>query len=217
MCPYLFLIYNNCGFRRIWDSGRLLKQVTCFSGSTILGTYQTSSDGQIIRAVGLASTLICGPEQIAFAIMSGIIYNTTMSYSIVVDTNVFISALRSKRGASYKLFMLMGKGLFDINVSVPLVLEYEASAKKLITQTRLTSENIDDIIDYICSVAKHREIFYLWRPFLKDAKDDMVLELAVESKSNFIITYNTRDFEGSKQFSIPVLTSKEFLEKIGGI
>lgn len=140
-----------------------------------------------------------------------------MSYDIVIDTNVFVSALRSKNGASYKLFMLIGRGLFDINISVPLVLEYEASAKKLITQTSLTAEDIDDIIDYICSVAKHREIFYLWRPFLKDSKDDMVLELAVESQSNFIITYNTSDFKGSKQFGIPVLTSKEFLEKIGGI
>lgn len=31
------------------------------------------------------------------------------------------------------------------------------------------------------------------------------------------ITYNTSDFKGSKQFGIPVLTSKEFLEKIEGI
>lgn len=113
--------------------------------------------------------------------------------------------------------MLIGKGLFDINVSVPLILEYEASAKKVIPQTRLNAENIDDILDYICSVAKHRGIFYLWRPFLKDPKDDMVLELAVESNSNLIITYNTCDYEGSGKFGISVLTPKEFFERIGGI
>lgn len=140
-----------------------------------------------------------------------------MLYSIVIDTNVFVSALRSQHGAAYKLFMLIGKGLFDINVSVPLILEYEASAKKVIPQTRLNAENIDDILDYICSVAKHRGIFYLWRPFLKDPKDDMVLELAVESNSNLIITYNTCDYEGSGKFGISVLTPKEFFERIGGI
>jgi len=144
-----------------------------------------------------------------------------MLQSVVIDTNVFVSALRSQHGSSYKLFMLIGGGLFDINVSVPLVLEYEASAKKINTQTRLKAGDIDDILDYICSVAKHRGIFYLWRPFLKDPKDDMVLELAVESNSNFIITYNTTyntcDFEGSEKFGIPVLTPKEFLERIGGI
>lgn len=140
-----------------------------------------------------------------------------MLYGVVIDTNVFVSALRSRNGASYKLFMLIGKGLFDVNVSVPLVLEYEASAKKIIAQTILNTEDIDDILDYICSVAKHREIFYLWRPFLKDSKDDMVLELAVESKCNFIVTYNTRDFVGSKEFGISVLTPKKFLRKIGGV
>jgi len=140
-----------------------------------------------------------------------------MTRDIVIDTNVFISALRSKRGASHRLLMEIGEGLFDINISVPLILEYEGAAKRLIGEIKLTSGDIDDIIDYICSVAKHWKVFYLWRPFLRDPKDDMVLELAVASKSNFIITYNKRDFKGSEDFGIKALTPKEFLKKIGGL
>lgn len=140
-----------------------------------------------------------------------------MDKGIIIDTNVFISALRSKRGTSHRLFMDIGSGLFDINISVPLILEYEGAAKRLISETELTSGDIDDIIDYICSVAKHWKIFYLWRPFLRDPKDDMVLELAVTSKSNFIVTYNKKDFQGSENFGIKILTPKEFLKKIGGI
>ncbi len=140
-----------------------------------------------------------------------------MKHRIVIDTNAFISALRSKKGASYKLVMAIGSGLFDMNISVPLILEYEGAAKRLIGETKLTSGDIDDIIDYICSVARHWKIFYLWRPFLRDPKDDMVLELAVTSKSNFIVTYNKKDFQGSENFGIKVLTPKEFLKKIGGI
>lgn len=136
---------------------------------------------------------------------------------IVIDTNVFISALRSKRGASYKLIMAIGSGLFDMNISVPLILEYEGPAKRLIGETKLTSDDIDDIIDYICSVAGHWKVFYLWRPFLRDPKDDMVLELAVASESDFIISYNKKDFQGSENFGIKVFTPKEFLKKIGGI
>ena len=64
---------------------------------------------------------------------------------------------------------------------------------------------------------KHQEIFYLWRPFLKDPMDDMILELAVVSGSDFIITHNTGDFEGSKRFGVDVLTPREFLGKIGGL
>lgn len=140
-----------------------------------------------------------------------------MNKGIVIDTNVFISALRSKKGVSYRLVMAIGSGLFDMNISVPLILEYEGAAKRLIGETKLTSGDIDDIIDYICSVAKHWKIFYLWRPFLKDPKDDMLLELAVTSTSNFIITYNKKDFQGSENFGIKAVTPKEFLKKIGGI
>lgn len=73
------------------------------------------------------------------------------------------------------------------------------------------------MIDYLCSIGNLWKIFYLWRPFLKDPKDDMILELAVVSRSKYIVTYNCKDFDGSNQFDVGVLTPKEFLIKIGVI
>lgn len=88
----------------------------------------------------------------------------------------------SQRGAAYELFMLTDTGQFENNISIPLILEYGDVAKQLIgSKIRLSKESIDNIIDYICLEARHRDIYYLWRPFLKDAKDDMVLELAVRA------------------------------------
>jgi len=104
------------------------------------------------------------------------------SPQIVIDTNVFVSSLRSQYGASYKLFMFLGTGKYEANISVPLALEYEETAKRLIGEIALTVSEIDDILDYIYSVAKCRKIFYLWRPFLKDPEDDMLLELAVSAE-----------------------------------
>ncbi len=137
--------------------------------------------------------------------------------SVILDTNVIVAALRSRRGASYRLLALIGQGLFDINVSVPLILEYEDAAKRLIGEIALTVEDIDDILDYVCAVANHYTIFFLWRPFLRDNKDDMVLELAVASRCDVIVTYNQRDFVGVKQFGIRVLTPKEFLAELGEV
>jgi predicted nucleic acid-binding protein len=54
-----------------------------------------------------------------------------------------------------------------------------------------------------------------WRPFLPDPKDDFVLELAVESRADFIITFNTRDFAGAERFGIRVLSPREFLAIMG--
>jgi len=139
-------------------------------------------------------------------------------YQIVIDTNIFFAALYSQRGASYKLLSLINSGKFGSNVSVPLILEYEDVAKRNLDKITPTAQDVDDIIDYICEVAKQQKIFYLWRPFLRDPKDDMVLELAVAAGCQYIITFNMRDFQGvEEEFGIGVVKPKEFLQKIGEI
>jgi putative PIN family toxin of toxin-antitoxin system len=134
---------------------------------------------------------------------------------IVIDTNVLISALKSKRGAAYKLLMALPKELFVPNVSVPLFLEYESVAKRPGLLSKLSSKDIDSILDYFLSKSKIRKVFYLWRPYLKDPKDDLVLEVAVESQSEYIITFNVRDFKGSDKFGITVVTPQEFITMRG--
>lgn len=138
-------------------------------------------------------------------------------FKIVIDTNVMVAALKSNRGASYKLLSIMDQGKFQISISVSLIFEYEDVLKRGDIKINLETEDVDNIFDYICRIADTREIFYLWRPFLKDPKDDLILELAVESESDFIITYNKKDFEGIDKFGLQALTPGEFLEKIGEI
>jgi putative PIN family toxin of toxin-antitoxin system len=134
---------------------------------------------------------------------------------IVIDTNVFIAALHSKRGASYRLLTLIDSGKFAVNISVPLILEYEDAAKRLVGRIGPGAEDIDDILDYICKVARPCAVFYLWRPLLNDPKDDMILELAVVGNCSRIVTFNRRDFQGAELFGIRVVTPKEFLQEIG--
>jgi len=100
------------------------------------------------------------------------------------------------------------------NVSVPLVFEFEEAAKRECARGDLTDARIDAILDYLCAKASRREIFYLWRPFLRDPDDDLVLELAVESRCDFIITFNTRNFAGAERFGIRVVTPREFLKEL---
>lgn len=145
----------------------------------------------------------------------GIAYNTIVRLRIVLDTNVLISALRSRKGASFRVLGLVGTGYFQISLSVPLVLEYESAAKRMSKFIGLTHSDIDDVIDYLCYVAKHQDIFYLWRPFLRDPLDDMVLELAVASSSDIIVTHNIRDFTRIEQFGIQAITPQQFLKEIG--
>jgi len=112
--------------------------------------------------------------------------------------------------------MLIGGTEFEIALSVPLVLEYESAAKRMASETGLSSGDVDDILDYLCSVAHLQEIHFLWRPVLKDPGDDHVLELAVEAECDVIITHNTRDFVGCEDFGVKAMTPGEFLREIGG-
>jgi putative PIN family toxin of toxin-antitoxin system len=140
-----------------------------------------------------------------------------MSVSIIIDTCVFISALRSNRGASFKLLSLIDSNKFEFYLSVALVLEYEAVAKRSSQKLGLTNSDIEELIDYLCAVGKPRQVHFLWRPSLKDPSDDFILELAVESECDYIVTHNIRDFTETAKFQVEAITPQKFLKIIGAI
>jgi putative PIN family toxin of toxin-antitoxin system len=132
--------------------------------------------------------------------------------NVVLDTNVLIAALRSKRGSAYNLLILLAEDLYVPNVSVPLFVAYESVAKREgMVPKEMAEEDIEAILYYLLSKSSIRKVFYLWRPILKDPKDDLVLEVAVESLSEYIITFNKKDFIGAEKFGIKAVTPKEFL------
>lgn len=134
--------------------------------------------------------------------------------NIVIDTNVVIAALRSKKGASNKLLSLVGTNKFEIHDSVALILEYEDVLQRQRAELGLSQDEVSIFIDSLCSMAHQYNIYFLWRPFLTDVNDELVLELAVSAKCEYIVTHNVRDFRGSERFRIKPITPKEFLQII---
>jgi len=134
----------------------------------------------------------------------------------IIDTNVLLSGLKSQKGQSYKLLQKLLNDEFEIAISVPLVLEYEAILKKKLDRTIFTDEDIDSVINYLCKIGKQVKIFYLWRPFLKDPFDDHIIEVALSANCKYIITYNKKDFIEVEQFGVKVLTPYDFIERMGG-
>jgi putative PIN family toxin of toxin-antitoxin system len=134
---------------------------------------------------------------------------------VVIDTNVILPGLRSRRGSAFQLLALIGTEQFELHLSVPLVLEYTEVLLRELPNLYLSREEVDDLVNFYCAVGVHHEIFFLWRPFLRDPKDEMILELAVKAGCENIITYNTRDFAGVEQFGLTVLKPSEFLRLIG--
>jgi len=136
-------------------------------------------------------------------------------YQVVIDTNVLVAALLSNRGTSYRLLRLVDDHRWRINLSVPLAFEYEQTLKRVCTGRALSGSDIDNVIQFLCANANLRLIFFLWRPLLPDPKDDFVLELAVEGRADFLISYNTGDFVGAERFGVRVISPRDFLAIIG--
>jgi len=134
--------------------------------------------------------------------------------NIVIDTNVVIAALRSKRGASSKLLSMIGTKKFEIHDSVPLILEYEDVLQRQRGELGLSAEDTSALIDSLCVLAHHHNIYFLWRPLLPDANDELVLELAVSAGCNYVVTHNLADFKGIEKFGIRAVTPGEFLKII---
>jgi putative PIN family toxin of toxin-antitoxin system len=155
---------------------------------------------------------------VGVASLVGIVYNTGMAIpQIVLGTNVLISAQRSRRDASSKLLSLLGTGKFHVHLSVALALEYEDVLMRYRVELGLTQDDIGDLVDAICALAGPHEIYYMWRPYLRDPGDEFVLDLAVAAQCNYIVTFNQRHFAGVERFGIQLITPGEFLKVIGEI
>jgi putative PIN family toxin of toxin-antitoxin system len=136
---------------------------------------------------------------------------------VVVDTNVVLSALRSMEGASYRLLKMVGDPRWQMNVSVALLLQYEAVARREAVPLHATLEEADKFIDYLTAASEHRAIYFAWRPQLTDPNDEFILELAVAAGATHFVTFNRADFQGAKDFGINVVEPREFLRIIGEV
>ncbi len=117
--------------------------------------------------------------------------------SYALDTDVLVAALRSSRGASRQLLLGALDHRFELLLSVPLVLEYEAvlTRPEHLAACGLRGEEVERVLDDLASVAKPVRLAFRWRPRLSDPNDDMVLETAVNGNADAIVTFNQRDFK----------------------
>jgi len=115
----------------------------------------------------------------------------------VLDTDVVVEALRSSRGASRQLLLGALDGGFQLLLSVPLMLEYEAvlNRPEHLAACGLSTAEIGRVLDDLAGIAKPVNLSFRWRPRLSDPNDDMVLETAVNGNADVIVTFNQRDFE----------------------
>jgi putative PIN family toxin of toxin-antitoxin system len=135
---------------------------------------------------------------------------------LVLDTTVLIAGIRSPTGASAEILRRVLRREIVLLASVPLFVEYEAVATRPdhLTAADASLADVGNLLDALASRVEPVEIRFLWRPVLRDADDDMVLEAAVNGRADAIATFNQRDFVVSaERFGIEVLAPADVVRR----
>ena len=149
-------------------------------------------------------------------VVFNVMRHITGDMRLVIDTTTIVAALRSPKGASAEILRLIRRRKIVMLASVGLFVEYEAVLKRTehLDAAGLSNSGVEAILDALAALAEPIDIFFQWRPKLRDADDDMVLEVAVNGNADAIVTFNVRDFSGVvPEFGIPALQPADVLRR----
>ena len=119
-----------------------------------------------------------------------------MTTKIVVDTSVFVSALIGTVGPSRELIRRCLRDEYQPLMGNALFCEYESviNREEILAKCPLTSEEIEVLFQAFLSVSQWVNIYFLWRPNLRDEADNHLIELALAGNASSIVTNNRADF-----------------------
>jgi len=102
---------------------------------------------------------------------------------------------------------------FDFALTIALYTEWQA----VLTRPEhippgVSVDGVLAYLRYLVSLAHLQDVHFLWRPFVHDPDDDMVLECAVASSSQYIVTHNVKDFRRVPELKVQAITPADFLK-----
>lgn len=136
---------------------------------------------------------------------------------IVLDTSVVVAALRTRLGAGNEVLRLVANRELIMVATPPLFLEYEDVLKRPEQRlaNHLSTEQIDQFLAEMAALIEPVELHFRWRPQVRDPNDEMVLEAAINSAADALVTYNVADFAlAAERFHILILRPGDLLRKV---
>lgn len=142
---------------------------------------------------------------------------TAINMRMVVDTDAVVAAMRSPSGASAAFLRAARRGEVVLTATVPLAIEYEAvcSRPEHMAAAGLNVSALAIFLDALVALLEPAEVWFLWRPQLRDPGDELVLEAAVNGRAAAIVGFNARDFGTiPNRFGIAFLSPGEALRRL---
>ena len=119
--------------------------------------------------------------------------------SLVIDTDVFVAALLGPKGAAREVVRRCLQGCYQPLMGVALFSEYREVTGRgaLFTECKLSEAERDEVFQAFLHRCQWTEIYYRWRPNLRDEGDNHLLELALAGGAEALVTRNIKDFRHS--------------------
>lgn len=135
---------------------------------------------------------------------------------IVLDTNVFVSALQSEGGASREVLRHILLGKYTPLFGNALWLEYEDLLGRRTWPDITTAQERREVLAALAQAGRWVSIYYGWRPNLPDEGDNHLIELAIAGGAQAIVTHNLRDVARGELTwkDLRVLTPAQCLESL---
>ncbi len=132
----------------------------------------------------------------------------------VLDTNVALAGLRSRRGASFELLRLLGARQWSLVLSNTVLTEYQEVLHREQAALPYSHEEIERFLDGLCQRAERHRLSARWWPVLTDPDDEALVHLAVESRVGYIVTHNLSHLRPAETLGVRVLAPGEFLNEL---
>lgn len=135
---------------------------------------------------------------------------------IVLDTNVFVSGMRSGGGASRQVLRRILQGHALPLFGNALWQEYQDLIGRDVWSIDTTPQERLQVLAALAKAGRWVSVYYGWRPNLRDEGDNHLIELAIAGNAHAVVTHNVRDLTRGELAwpQLRVLTPAQFLKEL---
>lgn len=133
--------------------------------------------------------------------------------SAVFDCNIFLQALLNPQGIAAKCFDLARNGKINLFISEDTIAEVRNVLFRpniLAKFPDISTENVEAFIESITEIAHFEKHIPKAFKFQRDPKDEIIIDLALFCKADFIVTRDKDLLDLMSEFSVE---AKEFRQK----